>query len=64
LSVIGKVPDASAKPVPLTVAPLIVTAAVPVEFSVTVCVIGVLTPTLPKAKLAELAVNVGTGTFN
>jgi len=47
-------------PVPVTVAPLIVTDAVPVEFNVTDCVAGVLSVTLPKLKLVELMLNVGT----
>jgi len=38
---------------------LIVTAAVPVELSVSVCVVGVLTDTLPKVRLAALTPSVG-----
>ena len=40
-----------------------VTAAVPVEFMVTVCVRGVFTATLPKATLAGLTDSVDTGTL-
>ena len=52
------------KPAPVTVAPLMVTGAVPTELRVIVCVAGVFTATLPKAKLASLMLSVGTGTFN
>ncbi len=48
------------KPVPVTVPALTVTAPLPVEVKVTDCVVGVFTFTLPKAKLAELRLNVGT----
>ena len=56
-------PD-SVKPVPVTVAALTVTAAVPVELSVTVCVEAVFTSTLPNATLVALMLNVGTTEFN
>ena len=46
------------KPVPLSVAELMVTGAVPVEVSVTGSVEAVFTVTLPNAKLAGLTVNV------
>ena len=48
------------KPVPATVAALTVTAAVPVEDRVSVCVVAVFTFTLPKDKLDELTLSVGT----
>ena len=48
------------KPVPLTAAALTVTAAVPVEDRVNVCVVAVFTLTLPKDKLDELTLSVGT----
>jgi hypothetical protein len=64
LSVTGNVPCASVKPAPLTVAPLIVTAVVPVELRVIDCVVGVLTPALPKFTLDELTLSAGAGTFN
>ena len=47
------------KPVPATVAALTVTAAVPVEDRVNVCVVAVFTLTLPKDKLDELTLSVG-----
>jgi hypothetical protein len=62
-TVSGKVPEVRVKPVPVTVAPLMVTGPVPVEFKVTVWVAGVLTATLPKATLVTLTLSVGTGTF-
>ena len=48
------------KPVPATVAALTVTAAVPVEDRVSVCVVAVFAFTLPKDKLDELTLSVGT----
>ena len=52
------------KPVPLSVAELMVTGAVPVEVNVTGSVVGVFTVTLPNAKLAGLMLNVGTAAFS
>ena len=57
--VTGKVAPDIVKPVPLNVAELIVTGAVPAEVNVTGSVDGVFTVTLPNAKLAALMVNVG-----
>ena len=48
------------KPVPATVAALTVTAAVPVEDRVSVCVVAVFAFTLPKARLEALTLNVDT----
>jgi hypothetical protein len=56
----GKVAPETVKPVPATVAALTVTAAVPVEDRVNVCVVAVFTLTLPKDKLDELTLSVGT----
>ena len=53
---------ASVKPVPLKVAELIVTGAVPVEVNVTGSVDAVFTVTLPNTKLAGLSVNCGLAT--
>ena len=50
------------KPVPLSVAELIVTGAVPVELNVTGSVEAVFTVTLPNARLAALTVNCGLDT--
>ncbi len=54
----GNVPPDSVKPVPLKVAELIVTAAVPVEANVTDCVDAEPTVKLPNARLAVLTVSV------
>ena len=48
------------KPVPATVAALTVTAAVPVEDRVSICVVAAFTFTLPKDRLDELTLSVGT----
>ena len=56
----GKVAPETVKPVPAAVAALTVTAAVPVEERVNVCVVAVFTFTLPKDKLDELTLSVGT----
>ena len=58
--VTGKVAPDMVKPVPLSVAELMVTGAVPVEVNVTGSVVGVFTVTLPNAKLAGLMLSVGT----
>jgi hypothetical protein len=47
------------KPVPETVTEVMVTAAAPVELTLTVCVTGVFTFTLPKLMLAALSVREG-----
>ena len=62
--VTGKVAADIVKPVPLSVAELMVTGAVPVEVNVTGSVDAVFTVTLPNAKLAGLIVNVGTAAFS
>ena len=49
---------------PVTVAPLMVTGAVPVELRMTVFVAGVFTVALPKARLVTLVLSVDTGTVN
>ncbi len=56
----GTVAPETVKPLPLTAAALTVTAAVPVEDRVRVCVVAVFTFTLPKDKLDELTLSVGT----
>ena len=47
------------KPRPLIVAVFTVTGAVPVELSVSDCVVGAFSVTLPKLRLAALIVNCG-----
>ena len=48
-------------PVPAIVAEFTVTGAVPVDVSVSGCVVAVFTVTLPKLKLAALTANCGLG---
>ena len=60
--VAGNVAPEAVKPVPVNAAELTVTAAVPLELSVTGSVVGVFTVTLPNARLAGLMVNCGFGT--
>jgi hypothetical protein len=47
------------KPVPVTVAPLTVTGAVPVELRLMLCAIALFTGSVPKAMLALLRLSVG-----
>jgi hypothetical protein len=56
----GKVAPETMKPVPATLAALTVTDAVPVEDNVSDCVVAVFKLTLPKDKLEELTLSVGT----
>ena len=56
----GKLAPETLKPLPATTAEFTVTAAVPVEDSVTDCVVGVFTFTLPKATVVALMLSVGT----
>jgi hypothetical protein len=51
------------KPVPVSVAELTVTDAVPLEERTTVWVVGVFTATFPNAKLVVLKLSVGTPAF-
>jgi hypothetical protein len=62
--VTGKVAPDIVKPVPLSVAELMVTGAVPVDVNVTGSVDAVSTVTLANAKLAGLTVSVGTAAFS
>jgi len=63
-NVTGKALPDIVKPVPVSVAELMVTGTVPVEVRVRDCVAGVLSPTLPNATLVALTLNVGTEAFN
>ena len=56
---VGKLPATMVNPVPLMEAELTVTGEVPVEVRVIVCVVGELTVTLPKLRLAVLIDNWG-----
>jgi hypothetical protein len=62
-SVIGELMPDSAKPVPAVDTPLIVSAAVPEEVSVTVFVAVVLSASIPKATLAELKLSAAVVAF-
>jgi len=57
--VTGRLLPTIVKPTPLIEAELTVTAEVPVDVSVTDCVVGEFTVTLPKLRLAVLTVNCG-----
>ena len=54
-------PSRIAKPAPVIAAEFIVTGDVPVEVSVSDCVVAVSTVTSPKLRLAALSVNCGLG---
>jgi hypothetical protein len=56
----GKVTPEMVYPLPVRVAALTVTATVPVEDRVSVCVAGVFTLTLPNPMLPALTLSVGT----
>lgn len=60
----GKVTPDIVKPIPVSVAELIVTGDVPVEVSVRGSVEGVFSVTLPNARLGKLTVNTGTAEIN
>ena len=60
-NVAGKLLPTIVKPAPVIAAELTVTGEVPVDVSVSDCVVAVFTVTLPKLKLAELTVNCGLG---
>ena len=64
LSVTGAVNPDAENPVPLTPIALIVSAAVPVEDSVTACVVAVFTLTLPNARLVVLSCNPPAAGFS
>jgi hypothetical protein len=60
-SVTGRLPPTIVKPAPVIAAEFTVTGAVPVEVSVSDCVVAVFTVTLPKLRVAALTVNCGLG---
>lgn len=62
VKVTGKVTPDTEKPVPVSVAELMVTAAAPVELKVSVCDVAVPTATLPNATLPALRLNAGAAT--
>jgi hypothetical protein len=60
-NVAGKLPPTIVKPAPVITAESTVTGEVPVEVSVSACVVVVFTVTLPKLSVAALIVNWGLG---
>jgi hypothetical protein len=61
----GNVAPDTVKPEPVSVAPLIVSGAVPLELSITGCEVAVeFVCTFPKARLVALTLSVGTDAFN
>ncbi len=64
VKVSGKVAPETVKPVPITVAALTVTDAVPVEVKITDCVVGVFKFTSPKTRLVTLTLSVGVAVPN
>ncbi len=63
-SVVGRLAEELENPVPVTPMELIVTEAVPVDVSVTVCVVELFTTMLPKEMLLALALNTGVAAFS
>lgn len=63
-SVAGKLTDDVENPLPVTAIDLIVTAEVPVDVSVTVCVVELFTTTEPKEMLLAFTLSAGVAAFN
>jgi hypothetical protein len=64
LRVSGKLIDDIEKPVPETAMELTVTAAVPLEVKVTICVVGVLTTMLPNGMLVAFTLSAGVAALS
>jgi hypothetical protein len=64
LRVAGRLMGDAEKPLPVTVKDVTVTAAVPVEVRVTVCVVGLLTTTLPNEILVAFRLSPGVPAFS
>jgi hypothetical protein len=60
-SVTGRLPPTIVKPAPVVAAEFTVTGDVPVDVSVSDCVVAVFTVTLPKLRLAALTASCGLG---
>ena len=60
----GKLAPETEKPAPVTAAELTVRGALPVEDRVIDCDVGVLTAMLPKLRVEELMLSVGTAAFS
>lgn len=63
-SVAGRLTGETEKPLPVAVMEFTVTAAVPLEVSVTVCVVGVFTATLPNKMLVAFRLSAGVPVFS
>ena len=64
VSVAGRLTGESEKPAPVTFAEFTVTAYVPVDVKVTVCVAALLTRTAPNEMLLALRLRIGTAAFS
>lgn len=64
MRVTGKLMGDREKPLPVTAMEFTVTAAVPLEVSVTVCVVGVFTTTLPNGMLVAFTVSTAEAAFS
>ena len=64
LRVAGRLTAEAEKPVPVTAMELTVTAAVPLEVRVTVCVVELFTTIPPNAMLVAFTVSAGVPAFN
>lgn len=64
LRVAGTLTDAIEKPLPVTEIEFTVTAAVPVDVSVTVCVVALFTMTAPNEMFVAFTVKVGVPAFS
>jgi hypothetical protein len=63
-NVAGRLGEEAEKPLPVAVTEFTVTAALPLEVSVTVCVVGVFTATLPNEMLVAFRVRAGAAAFS
>ena len=64
MSVAGRLAGETAKPLPVTVTEFTVTAAVPVEVRVTVCVVALLTTMAPNEMLLAFMLRTGVAAFS
>jgi hypothetical protein len=63
-NVAGRLGEEAEKPLPVAVTEFTVTAAVPLEVSITVCVVGVFTPTPPNEMLVAFKLSAGLPEFS
>lgn len=64
MRVSGKLIDDIENPLPVTATLFTVTAAVPLEVKVTLCVVGVFTTTLPNGILVALTLSTGVAALS